>query len=81
VIPPSHSISAKSQSPRPRAQPRPRPLPRPRPASAGVLVIAVTIVASVATPPVVPTALMLQKAAIATAAIVLANSPPGGIRS
>jgi hypothetical protein len=34
-------------------------------------------VASVATPAVVTTALMLQKTAIATAAIVLANSPPG----
>jgi hypothetical protein len=46
-----------------------------------VLVIAVTAVASVVTPAVVPTALMLQKTAIATAAIVLANSPPGDKRS
>jgi hypothetical protein len=38
-----------------------------------VLVIAVTTVASVVTPAVVATALMLQKAAIATAAIALAN--------
>jgi hypothetical protein len=42
-----------------------------------VLVIAVTVVASVVTPAVVITALMLQKTAIATAAIVLANAPPG----
>jgi hypothetical protein len=34
-------------------------------------------VASVVTPAVVITALMLQKTAIATAAIVLANAPPG----
>ena len=32
------------------------------------------------TPAVVPTALMLQKTAIATAAIVLANSSPGDKR-
>jgi hypothetical protein len=38
-----------------------------------VLVIAVTTVARVVTPAVVATALMLQKAAIATAAMVLAN--------
>jgi hypothetical protein len=38
-----------------------------------MLVAAVTTVASVVTPAVVATALMLQKAAIATAAIALAN--------
>jgi hypothetical protein len=38
-----------------------------------VLVAAVTTVASVVTPAVVATALMLQKAAMATAAIALAN--------
>jgi hypothetical protein len=38
----------------------------------------VTSVASVVTPAVVPTALMLQKTAIAIAAIVFANSLPGG---
>lgn len=36
-----------------------------------------TTVASVVTPAVVPTALMLQKTAIATAATVLAKSLPG----
>jgi hypothetical protein len=45
-----------------------------------VLVIAVTAVASVVTPAVMVTALMLQKTAIAIAAIVLANSLPGDER-
>jgi hypothetical protein len=49
-----------------------------------VLVAAVTAVASVVTPivvpTVVPTALTHQKTAIATAAIVLANSFPGDKR-
>jgi hypothetical protein len=40
----------------------------------------VTTVASVVTPAVVPTALMVQKTAIAIAAIVLANGPPGDKR-
>jgi hypothetical protein len=39
----------------------------------------VTSVASVVTPAVVPTALMLQKMAIAIAAIVFANSLPGDV--
>jgi hypothetical protein len=45
-----------------------------------VLVIAVTAVASVVTPAVMLTALMLQKTAMAIAAIVLANSLPGDKR-
>jgi hypothetical protein len=45
-----------------------------------VLLIAVTAVASVVTPAVMPTALMVQKTAIAIAAIVLANSLPGDQR-
>jgi hypothetical protein len=45
-----------------------------------VLVIAVTAVASVVTPAVMLTALMVQKTAIAIAAIVLANSLPSDKR-
>ena len=69
-----------------RRRPRPRYLPPRylRPASAGVTVAPVIAVARVVTPRVVPivvpTALMHQNTAIATAATVWANSFPGDKR-
>ena len=68
---------------RPRRRRRPPRYLRPRylrPASAGALVAALIAVARVVTPsvvPMVPTALTHQNTAIATAAIVCANSFPG----